>query len=101
MNIDILTGTEQLIGEQKELAETIGLEAYRKLIANYGGNPVYIPKAETVLKEIREREIIEKFDGKNYRTLSKEYGVSEKTIRKIIFGKIKRNFLGSFPRKFP
>ena len=88
MNIDILTGTEQLIGEQKELAETIGLEAYRKLIANYGGNPVYIPKAETVLKEIREREIKENFNGKNYRELSKKYGISEMTVRRIVSVKL-------------
>ena len=88
MNIDILTGTEQLIGEQKELAETIGLEAYRKLIANYGGNPVYIPKVETVLKEIREREIKENFNGKNYRELSKKYGISEMTVRRIVSVKL-------------
>lgn len=84
MNIDILTGTEQLIGEQKELAETIGIEAYKNLIRQFGGSPVYIPKAETVLKEVREKEIKEKFNGKNYKELSKKYGISEMTVRRIV-----------------
>jgi len=84
MNIDILTGTEQLIGEQKELAETIGIEAYKNLIKNFGGNHLYIPKSETVLKEVRNSEIKAKFNGKNYRELSKEYKVSEITVRKAV-----------------
>lgn len=30
----------QLTGDQKELAEIIGIESYRKLVANYGGMSV-------------------------------------------------------------
>ena len=52
------------------------------------GNPVYVPKAETVLKEIREREIKENFNGKNYRELSKKYGISEMTVRRIVSVKL-------------
>lgn len=84
MDIEKITDIDQLSGEQRELAETIGLDAYRKLVANYGGNPLYIPKSKTVLKEIIRKEIDKNFDGKNYRKLSIKYGLSEKTIRKIL-----------------
>lgn len=74
----------QLTGDQKELAEIIGIEAYRKLVANYGGMSVYICKAETVLRELRNAEICNSFNGFNYRELAKKYNLSEKTIREII-----------------
>lgn len=38
-----------LEGEQRELAETVGITAYRKLVQVYAGQFVYISKAETVL----------------------------------------------------
>ena len=90
MNIDMLTDTGQLIGEQRELAETIGLDAYKKLITNYGGNQLYIQQAASVMKQMRDKEIIEKFNGRNYRELSKEYGISEMTIRSIVSAKRKQ-----------
>ncbi len=90
MNIDKLTSIDQLRDDQKELAETIGLEAYKRLIKNYGGNQLYIQQTDSVLKDVRDKEINEKFDGTNYRKLSLEYGISEMTIRDIVSDKRKR-----------
>lgn len=91
MNIDMLTDTGQLIGEQRELAETIGLDAYKKLVKNFGGSHLYIPKAETVLKNIRNAEILKKFNGSNHKKLSREYNISENTVRNILQN-LDRNF---------
>ncbi len=57
MNIEMLTSPEQLSGDQRELAESIGIGAYRKLVEDYGGSHVYVCKAETVLRELRNNEI--------------------------------------------
>lgn len=84
MDIDKLTSVDQLRDDQKELAEIIGLDAYKKLIRHYGGNPLYVQKADSVLKDIRDKEINEKFDGGNYKELSREYGICELTIRDIV-----------------
>lgn len=84
MNIDMLTDTNQLSGEQKELAEIIGIESYKKLIENYGGSHLYIPKSETVMKNLRNSEILKKFNGNNHRKLSREYNISEITVRNIL-----------------
>ena len=82
-------------GEQRELAEIIGLDAYKKLIKNYGGNQLYIQQAASVMKGIRDKEINEKFNGGNYKELSREYGISEMTVRVIVA--VKRRQLRSEP----
>lgn len=86
MNIEKITNLDQLSGDQRELAETIGLDAYRKLVANYGGMHIYICKSETVLRELRNIEICNEFNGFNYRELAKKYNLSEKTVREIVSG---------------
>lgn len=87
MDIEKITSLEQLSGDQRELAEITGLEIYKKLVANYGGMCVYIYKPETILRELRNAEICEKFNGYNYRELAKNYHLSEKTVREIVSGK--------------
>ena len=84
MDIDKLTGTEQLREDQRELADVIGLEAYKKLIRHYGGNQLYIQQVDSVLKDLRDKELNVKFDCSNYNELSREYGISEMTIREIV-----------------
>ncbi|MCM1506380.1 MAG: DNA-binding protein [Ruminococcus flavefaciens] len=87
LDIGKIVSLEQLYGDQRELAEIVGLEAYRKLVANYGGMHVYICKSETILRELRNAEICNEFDGFNYRELAKKYNLSEKTVREIVSGK--------------
>lgn len=90
MNIDKLTRSDQLRGEQKELADLIGLEAYKILVKNYAGCYLYIQKIDSVLKDLRDAEIIEKFNGANYRELAREYDLAEATVREIVTEKRKR-----------
>ena len=87
LDIEKIVSLDQLSGDQRELAEIVGLEAYRKLIANYGGMHIYICKSETVLRELRNAEICNEFNGFNYRELAKKYNLSEKTVREILSGK--------------
>ncbi len=86
MEIEKIT-LEKLSAEQKELAEIVGIEAYRKLVTNYGGMNIYIHKLETILRESRNIEICNAFNGFNYRELAKKYNLSEKTVREIISGR--------------
>lgn len=83
MNLDKLT-MSQLHGNQLELAETIGIEAYRKLVEKYRGSNIYIGKAEDALRNSRDEEIYSRFNGENYLALAHAYGLSEKTIHDII-----------------
>lgn len=87
MDIEKITNSEQLSGEQKEFAEIVGIEIYNILIENFGGCQIYIPKRETIFKNIRNKEIRKNFNGCNYREIARKYNLSEKTVHKIISGK--------------
>jgi Mor family transcriptional regulator len=75
---------DDLVDEQRELAEIVGIEAYKELVRVYGGSRIYINKAETVLADIRDAEINRQYDGYNIRELCSKYNLSETTIRRIV-----------------
>lgn len=79
-----------LEGEQREIAECIGIEAYRKLVQGFGGSNIYIQKADTILKSERNNEIRRLFNGKNYKSLAVRFGLSENYIRLIVTHKDKK-----------
>ncbi len=81
---------EALPEEQKELADTIGMEAYIKLVCVYAGCRINILKPETLLNEIRNRNIRSEFNGANHKQLARRYELSETSIRSILkYGKNK------------
>lgn len=90
MDIDKLTSIDQLRDDQRELAEIIGLAAYKKLVVNYAGSFLYVQKIDSVLKDLRDDEIREKFDGGNYGKLAREYNLAEATVRDIVAEKRKQ-----------
>lgn len=50
---------EDLEGEQLDVAEAIGIDAYRELITIFPGSFIYIAKPETVLREKRNKRILD------------------------------------------
>ena len=57
---------EDLQGEARELAETIGMDAFRRLVDVYGGTGrVYIPQADKLLIPIRDRLLRDEYNGSN------------------------------------
>lgn len=75
---------DDLDEEQRELAECIGFEAYKRLVNTYAGSFLYISKPDTLTVKIRNRKIIEEFNGSNYYFLARKYNLTERYIRKII-----------------
>ena len=75
---------DDLDGEQRQLAETIGIEAYRDLIKQYAGMHIYIPEHETFKANQRNAEIRADFNGYNFRELARKYGLTESSIRRIV-----------------
>ncbi len=75
---------DSLEGEQKEIVECIGIEAYRKLTEHFGGSTIYIQKPDTLSKIRRNNEIRKLFNGKNYRSLALRFNLSENYIRLIV-----------------
>ncbi len=80
-----LLNMEDLSGENKLLAETIGMDAFIKLVEVYGGTGrMYIPQADMLIIPIRDRKINEEYDGSNIYELCDRWGLSESYIRKIV-----------------
>ena len=75
---------DDLDGEQRQLAETIGIEAYRDLVKQYAGMHIYIPEHETFKANQRNAEIRADFNGYNFRELARKYGLTESSIRRIV-----------------
>lgn len=69
---------------QKEVALLIGLDNYKKLIKEYGGVTIYIPKSDGFELAYRNIQIRNEFNGYNYRELAKKYGLSEVRVRSIV-----------------
>lgn len=75
---------DDLIGEQREIAEAIGLDAYKKLVTLCGGSYIYLPKRESYTRQIRDRVIRSEYTGTNANKLARKYGLSVGRIRKIV-----------------
>jgi Mor family transcriptional regulator len=87
--IDYLT-IDDLKGEVKEMADVIGLEAFKALVSYYDGTFTYIPKVDTVTLPLRNRAIIDQFDGSNIHKLCRDYNLAEPSIRAIVSDKLNR-----------
>ncbi len=73
-----------LCGEQRELAEAIGIETYIKLVKTFGGCSIYVGKEDKLKSIIRDKNIKTEFNGSNYKELAKKYDLSERRIRDIL-----------------
>lgn len=73
--------------DQRDIAELIGITAYKQLVQAYGGTRIYIQKSDRLTIEIRNSRISEEYNGYNIGHLAIKWGLSESSIRDIISGK--------------
>ncbi len=76
---------EDLPSEQRDIAETIGMDAYRRLISGYSGTTVYVALQDSVTSAARNREIFSDFNaGASFKKVARKFGLSERYVREII-----------------
>lgn len=80
---------DDLAGRDREMAQAIGLEAFKSLVATYGGTEPYIPKAASLVVPIRNALIRREFSGSNHAELALKWGLTERFIRHIVEAKAK------------
>lgn len=66
------------------IAELIGFENMVILAEQFDGEYVYFPKVESFRRFKRNRQIVEEFNGVNYKALARKYGLTETHVRSII-----------------
>ncbi len=94
--LDKLT-LDDLDADQRQLAECIGLEAYKKLLKNYAGSDIRVRMPKRLLIPVRDIEIRENFNGYNYRELGLKYDLSVSSIRRIVSPVIPQIKAAPFP----
>lgn len=72
--------------EYRDIAELLGMRSFMDLLGLCGGLSLYLPKADSIYRNPRDREIRMRFDGGNYKSLAVQFRMSERQIRKIIKG---------------
>ena len=75
---------EDLQEQHREIAECIGLPAFKELIRTFGGQSIYIPQAREAARLHTYRMIRQEYDGTNIKGLSRKYGVSESTVYNVV-----------------
>lgn len=74
----------QYPGSFYTVAEIIGEDAARKLCEAFGGDTIYVPKAETLDSADRIAEIRKAYNGGNAKVLAERYGVTRMRIYQIV-----------------
>ncbi len=80
-----------LEGDMIDLVENIGLSATKKLLTIFGGESIYFPKPESVIRAGRDRKIYKEFNGFNFRELAITHQRTTRQIRAIIQEQRKKN----------
>ncbi len=75
---------DDLQGDQKEIAEAVGLDIYLILVEAFGGGQIYIAKRDKLTAIARNNAIEKEFNGFNFSELAKKYNLTERSIRLII-----------------
>lgn len=80
---------EDLDSDQRQLAEIVGMQSYRRLIETFGGVSLYIPKPDSFEVMARNEQLRREFDGYNFRELARKYNLSEVWVRSLVSDRTK------------
>lgn len=70
-------------GLYQRIAEMIGIDNFYKLASTIGGTTIYIPRAESLLRPVRDAHIKAEFNGFNHVALAEKYDVTERWVRQL------------------
>lgn len=74
----------ELNQDDRELADCIGFESFKRLVSVYGGLQINIKLPATICTKARNKLIRKQFNGGNYNHLARIFGISESTVRRIV-----------------
>lgn len=70
-------------GFYRRIAEAIGPENLVRLADVVGGSTFYLPRADAILRPVRDARIKSEFNGSNFMELSHKYDVTERWVRRL------------------
>ena len=81
---------EQLPEPVKTLYDVLGFERLCELSELYGGDTLYIPKQMSMFTKCMQQSLVDEFNGSNQHDLSMKYGMSTRTVYKLVERNIRR-----------
>lgn len=83
--LDELT-MDLLDGESLYLAQALGMDAFKRLLRDYGSSGrMYVPSVTTITAPIRNRHLYEDYlNGATVYELTKKYELGESMVRRIL-----------------
>lgn len=76
---------DMLPGIYRQIAERIGVEPTLQVAdLVQGTSSHYFPKLDDLMAEVRNKQIIAEFNGRNHRHLALKYGLTERWIYEIV-----------------
>ncbi len=79
-------GVSDIPETYQPVANLIGLDNFLKMCRYAMGDEIYFPMQESILRNARNRLIIQEYNGHNLAELSKKYNLTAKHIRNIVKG---------------
>ena len=70
--------------ELVSFVELVGMDVFIRICEEYGGNQIYFPKKDSLMRGYRDKVIKREYDGTNVSELARRYGLSSNHIRNIV-----------------
>lgn len=75
---------DDLPGDLREIAHALGMEEAKYFVQRWGGVQIYIPSPNTLVKQWRDEQILQEWDGRNEGLLAERYGVARRYVYDLI-----------------
>lgn len=75
---------EEFPEEYQDFITALGLDGFIKLLENFNGEMIYVPRLKSFMANIKHKKILAEFDGYNHKELANKYGLTERWTRRII-----------------
>jgi Mor family transcriptional regulator len=73
-----------LIAMEADIAQRVAREVVLRFAEDHPGEAIYVPKALLFRLDVRDQGIYDKFNGRNYNELAREFGVTPRHVRRVI-----------------
>lgn len=75
---------DDLSENHSEIAIACGMETLLEMCKHFGGGQVYIPTLNELIRSYVYKKVLFEYDGKNRKSLAVKYGISERTVYRLI-----------------
>jgi len=80
----VMLHKELILPPYDEIIDLNGLDAIAAFSRAFSGSSIYVPSLRTIFKDCIDTEIHNQYNGKNIRSLAKDFNLSERYIRNLL-----------------